>query len=108
VLCRPALAPAVRDRIFRDTSTLGIRHSPRGRVALDRAFVRVPVGEARVAVKIAYRDGVLLQVMPEFADVAELARRSGRPERLVLQEAIAAAAAAGLTVGAAAPVTEGP
>jgi uncharacterized protein (DUF111 family) len=59
-------------------------------------------------VKIAYRDGVLLQVMPEFADVAELARRSGRPERLVLQEAIAAAAAAGLTVGAAAPVTEGP
>ncbi|GIM94703.1 nickel pincer cofactor biosynthesis protein LarC [Paractinoplanes toevensis] len=99
VLGRPGLGPALRDRIFRDTSTLGIRHSPRGRVALERAFVRVPVGDDTVAVKIAHRDGVLLQVMPEFEDIAELARRSGRPERLVLHDAIAAAAAAGLVVG---------
>jgi uncharacterized protein (DUF111 family) len=93
VLCREDLADAARDRIFRDTSTLGIRHSRRGRVALDREFVEVSIGAGRVRVKIATRDGVVLQAMPEFEDVAALAREQGRPERLVLQEALAAAAA---------------
>ncbi|MFF5296504.1 nickel pincer cofactor biosynthesis protein LarC [Paractinoplanes globisporus] len=99
VLCRDTLAPTMRERIFRDTSTLGIRHSARGRVALDRSFAEVAVGSGRVSVKLGHRDGVLVQVMPEFEDVAALARREGRPERLVLQEAQAAAAAAGLVVG---------
>jgi len=31
-------------------------------------------------------------VMPEFEDVAALAREQGRPERVILQEALAAAA----------------
>ena len=91
VLCREDLADAARDRIFRDTSTLGIRHSRRGRVALDREFAEVSVGAGRVRVKIGSRDGVVLQVMPEFEDVAALAREQGRPERVILQEALAAA-----------------
>jgi uncharacterized protein (TIGR00299 family) protein len=91
VLCREDLADAARDRIFRDTSTLGIRHSRRGRVALDREFVEVSIGAGRVRVKIASRDGVVLQAMPEFEDVAALAREQGRPERVILQEALAAA-----------------
>jgi uncharacterized protein (TIGR00299 family) protein len=92
VLCREDLADAARDRIFRDTSTLGVRHSRRGRVALAREFVEVRVGEGRVRVKVGSRDGVVLQAMPEFEDVAALAREQGRPERVVLQEALAAAA----------------
>ena len=92
VLCREDLADAARDRIFRDTSTLGVRHSRRGRIALDREFVEVPVGSGRVRVKVGSRDGVVLQVMPEFEDVAALAREQGRPERVILQEALAAAA----------------
>ena len=92
VLCREDLAEAARDRIFRDTSTLGVRHSRRGRIALDRGFVEVSVGSGRVRVKVGSRDGVVLQVMPEFEDVAALAREQGRPERVILQEALAAAA----------------
>jgi uncharacterized protein (TIGR00299 family) protein len=92
VLCREDLADAARDRIFRDTSTLGIRHSGRGRVALDRELVEVPVGDGHVRLKIGSRDGVVLQAMPEFEDVAALAREQGRPERVVLREALAAAA----------------
>ncbi|MCO8269226.1 nickel pincer cofactor biosynthesis protein LarC [Actinoplanes sp. TRM 88003] len=100
VLCSPALAGPLREQIFRDTSTLGIRHSPYGKVALDRGFADVTVDDTRVVVKIGHRDGVILQVMPEFEDVAALARRQDRPERLVLQDALAAALDAGLTVGA--------
>ena len=101
-LCHPGLVDEMRERIFRDTSTLGVRHSQRGRVVLEREFVLVAVGDAQVSVKVAHRDGVLLQVMPEFEDVAALARRQGRPERVVLQEALTAAAEDGLVVGATA------
>ena len=103
VLCAPELAGPLTARIFRDTSTLGVRRGVRERTTLRRAFVDVPVGDARVRVKIGYADGVLLQVMPEFDDVAELARAQDRPERVVLVEATTAAARAGLVVGAPVP-----
>jgi pyridinium-3,5-bisthiocarboxylic acid mononucleotide nickel chelatase len=50
---------------------------------------------------------VLLQVMTEFENIVELARRCGRPERLVLRDAMAAATTAALVVGRAAPVSRG-
>lgn len=103
VLCHPDRAPALRDRIFRDTSTLGVREGPVRRYALPRTFVAVHVDGGAVAVKIGHSGGVIVQVMPEFDDVAALARRLGRPERVMLGEALAAAAAAGLVVGAALP-----
>lgn len=103
VLCRPDRVPALRHRMTRDTSTLGVREAPCRKTALARGFVEVTVAGGTVAVKVGHVDGVVVQVMPEFEDVAALARRLDRPERLVLQEAIAAAAAAGLVVGAAVP-----
>jgi len=103
VLCRPGRAGALRDVVFRHTSTLGVREQVLRRVPLPRAFVDVDVAGGTVAVKVGHRDGVIVQVMPEFEHVAALAREQGRPERLVLRDAAAAAAAAGLTVGAALP-----
>jgi uncharacterized protein (TIGR00299 family) protein len=105
VLCRPDDAAALRERIFRDTTTLGVREGPLRRYALARTFVDVDVAGFTVAVKVGHADGTVLQVMPEFDDVAALARRLDRPERLALQEAVAAAAAAGLVVGARLPAT---
>ena len=104
VLCSPDRADELREQIFRETSTLGVRESPRRKVALERAFVDVAVAGEKVPVKVAHRDGHIVQVMPEFENVAAVARRQGRPERVVLQEAIAAATAAGLTVGAPLPL----
>ena len=103
VLCSPGRADELREQIFRETSTLGVRESPRRKVALERTFVDVAVAGEKVPVKVAHRDGRIVQVMPDFENVSALARRQGRPERVVLQEAIAAATAAGLTVGAPLP-----
>jgi uncharacterized protein (TIGR00299 family) protein len=99
VLCEAGLVPALRARIFRDTSTLGVRESDRRKTALSRYFVDVALPGGTVAVKVGHADGLIVQVMPEFEEVAALARREGRPERLVLQEAMGAAASAGLVVG---------
>ncbi|AGZ42170.1 nickel pincer cofactor biosynthesis protein LarC [Actinoplanes friuliensis] len=101
VLCTPERAAALRTRIFRDTSTLGVRESSRTKTALPRAFREVTVAGGTVAIKIGYADGLITQAMPEFADVAALAAGTGRPERVVLQEALAAATAAGLIAGLA-------
>ncbi|MFI7542425.1 nickel pincer cofactor biosynthesis protein LarC [Actinoplanes sp. NPDC049599] len=103
VLCHPGTAGTLRERIFRDTSTLGVRESELRKYALPRAFVDVEVAGGTVAVKVGHDHGVIVQVMPEFTDVAALAARLGRPERQVLAEAAAAAAAAGLTVGTTLP-----
>jgi uncharacterized protein (TIGR00299 family) protein len=103
VLCDPARTEILRERIFRDTSTLGVREGALRKYALPRAFVDVEVAGGTVAVKVGHQGGVIVQVMPEFDDVAALARRLGRAERQVLAEAAAAAAAAGLVVGAALP-----
>jgi uncharacterized protein (TIGR00299 family) protein len=104
VLCRPDGAAALRERIFRDTTTLGVREGGLRRYALDRTFVDVEVAGSTVAVKVGHARGAILQVMPEFDDVAALARRLDRPERQVLQDAATAAAAAGLVVGAPFPI----
>jgi uncharacterized protein (TIGR00299 family) protein len=101
VLCRPERAGVLRDRMLRDTSTLGIREQVLHRYAVPRTFVDIELDGGTVAVKVAHRDGVITQVMPEFDDVAAAARRLERPERLVLHQATTAAAAAGLVVGAA-------
>ncbi|MFC7532382.1 nickel pincer cofactor biosynthesis protein LarC [Actinoplanes sp. GCM10030250] len=105
VLCHPGLAEILRERIFRDTSTLGVRDTAMGKFALARAFVDVRVAGGTVAVKVGHHRGVIVQVMPEFDDVAELAGELDLPQRQVLAEAAVAAAAAGLTVGAPLPAT---
>jgi uncharacterized protein (TIGR00299 family) protein len=103
VLARPDRAAALRARIFRDTSTLGVREGIRRKTALARTFVEVDLDDGPIRVKIGHADGVIVQVMPEFEDVAALARRQGRPERLVLLEATRAATDRGLIVGVALP-----
>lgn len=103
VLCAPDRRDALRARIFRDTSTLGVRESRRDKTALPRTFRGVDVAGGTVAIKVAHADGVITHVMPEFEDIAVLARDTGRAERVLLQQALTAAAAAGLTVGAPLP-----
>ncbi|MEU8616166.1 nickel pincer cofactor biosynthesis protein LarC, partial [Actinoplanes sp. NPDC048791] len=91
VLCRPQRAGVLRERMLRDTSTLGVREQVLHRYAVPRTFVDIELDGGTIAVKVAHRDGVITQVMPEFDDVAAAARRLERPERLVLQQAAAAA-----------------
>jgi pyridinium-3,5-bisthiocarboxylic acid mononucleotide nickel chelatase len=103
VLCDPGRAMVLCAQIFSDTSTLGVRLGERRKVTLARCFVDIELPGGIIAVKLGHAGGVIVQVMPEFDDVAALARRQGRPERLVLQEAANVATARGLIVGSALP-----
>jgi hypothetical protein len=75
VICPPETAHACETVIFRETSTLGIRHSRQQRSILDREFQHVETGYGQVHIKIASRDGTIVNVQPEYEDCAEIARR---------------------------------
>jgi hypothetical protein len=93
VLVAAESADAVRREIFRQTSTIGVREQAFGKHALDREFVEVVVDGHGIAVKLARLDGELMNVQPEYADVAAVAAATGRAVKDVLAEAQALARA---------------
>lgn len=90
VLVAADRAAGVRATIFRETSTIGLREQPLGKHALDREMAAVEVDGQRIAVKLARHDGVLVNVQPEYDDVARAAAALGRPVAAVLAQAVAA------------------
>ncbi|MCW2855787.1 MAG: hypothetical protein JWR52_1402 [Marmoricola sp.] len=91
VLVGADAAETVRHEIFRQTSTIGVREQTFDKHALDRSFTAVDVDGQRIAVKLAHLHGELLNVQPEYDDVAAAARALGRPAKDVLAEAAALA-----------------
>ena len=62
-----------------------------GKTALDREVRTVTVDGARVRVKVALLAGEVVNVAPEFDDVAAAAAALGRPVKAVLAATVAAA-----------------
>jgi uncharacterized protein (TIGR00299 family) protein len=91
VLCSAAQAPVLREVVFRETSTLGLRESTVGKHALDRSETTVTVGGQVIRVKVASLDGAVVNRSPEWEDVQAAATILGRPAKDVLAEAQAAA-----------------
>ncbi|RNL62057.1 nickel pincer cofactor biosynthesis protein LarC [Nocardioides marmoriginsengisoli] len=94
VLVAADAAAAVRREIFRQTSTIGMRESTFAKHALDRELISVDLDGHRIAVKLARLDGELMNVQPEYEDVAAAARALDRPIKDVLAEANVLARAA--------------
>ena len=91
VLVAADRADVVRREIHRQTSTIGLREVVVGKHELDREMTSVEVHGHTVAVKVARLDGEVLNVQPEFEDVAAAARATGRSVKTVMAEAVAAA-----------------
>ncbi|WP_341229707.1 nickel insertion protein, partial [Nocardioides salarius] len=91
VLVRPALAERVRDVVFAQTSTIGLREHAVTKRALEREVAAVEVEGVQVRVKVSRHRGRVVTAQPEWDDVAAVAQATGRPARDVLAEAQAAA-----------------
>lgn len=83
---------ALRDIVFRESSTIGVREHPVSKRALDREILTVTVDGHDVRVKVARLGGELVNISPEYDDVAAVAATTGRPVKAVLADAAAAAA----------------
>jgi uncharacterized protein (DUF111 family) len=93
VLAPVARVDALRRVLFRETSTIGLRERAVTKRSLDRSVETVTIADGNeVRVKVARLDGEVVNAVPEFDDVAELAAKLDRPVKAVLAEANAAAA----------------
>jgi pyridinium-3,5-bisthiocarboxylic acid mononucleotide nickel chelatase len=73
VIVPPDRRRAIADVIFRETTTIGLRHSEVERECLERKHVTVetPIGQIRF--KVASQNGRVVNASPEFDDCAALA-----------------------------------
>jgi len=59
--------------IFRETTTIGLRHSEVDRECLRREIVSVDTPLGAIRFKVAWRDGRVVNAVPEFEDCARIA-----------------------------------
>jgi len=88
VLCEAGRADELRDLVFRETGTLGVRASNVTRRALDREHVSVATTHGSVRVKVGSIGDSPVAVSPEFEDCARVARETGVSLREVYDEAL--------------------
>lgn len=94
VICPPDLVCVCERIIFRETTTLGIRHLTQERTILHREIHWVQTAYGKVRVKVASQaegeNHQILNIQPEYEDCAELARKHDIPWRVVHQMALQA------------------
>jgi uncharacterized protein (TIGR00299 family) protein len=89
VLCRPDLAPAIRDLLFRETTTIGLHWRIENKAALAREFMKIETRWGEVQIKIArWPSGQVANASPEYEDCRVIAARHGLALKQVMQEAM--------------------
>jgi pyridinium-3,5-bisthiocarboxylic acid mononucleotide nickel chelatase len=79
IVARPEQREAMTEIVFRESTTIGIRHQELSRECLDREMVAVTTTLGPVRFKVARRDGRVLNAQPEFEDLAKLSNDRGIP-----------------------------
>jgi uncharacterized protein (TIGR00299 family) protein len=83
VVAPPALRTTMTDVVFRETTTIGLRYHDVDRECLERTLVPVETSIGTIRVKVASRDGHVLNATPEFEDCAKLAAAHNLPVKAV-------------------------
>ena len=90
VVVAPDKRAAITDVVFRETTTIGLRHHDVDRECLAREIVTVNTPLGAVRFKVSSRNGHVVTATPEFEDCATLAAANNLAVREVQAVAIAA------------------
>ncbi len=90
-LCPPALVERVADFLMRETTTIGVRWRVDNRIKASRSIHVIDTEYGPIRVKAAMRGADPINIMPEYEDCKEAARKHGAPLKSVLEAAKAAA-----------------
>jgi hypothetical protein len=91
VLSSPLRMPALREILFRETTTIGLRWRIENKIALKREFTDVETEWGKVRMKIArLASGEITNASPEFEHCRSIARQHGVPLKRVMQAAMRA------------------
>ncbi|KAB0672019.1 nickel pincer cofactor biosynthesis protein LarC [Oryzomonas sagensis] len=88
-LCRPEELANLARLVLAETSAIGLRHYPVGRIVLERRVeeLQTPLGPVRF--KLVFDGGLLLRAAPEYEDCRRIARERGIPCREVMEQVAA-------------------
>ena len=81
---------ALVEVIFRETTTIGLRHHEVERECLRRELIDVETALGTVRIKLAWRDGRVINAVPEFEDCSKLAADHNLPVKDVQAMAVQA------------------
>jgi uncharacterized protein (TIGR00299 family) protein len=83
VIATPDMREALTGTIFRETTTIGVRYREMTRECLDRRTVIVTTSVGDVRIKVAARNGEILNAAPEFEDCVRLAGEHNLPAKTI-------------------------
>lgn len=87
VICHPENLTSCEEILFRETTTLGVRHATQQRQILNREIQQVKTPYGFVNVKVAWSDKpgekVISNIQPEYEDCAAIAKQHNIPWREV-------------------------
>lgn len=87
VLCSAQQQDAMREVLYRETGTLGVRASLVAKRMLERTVLDVTTSWGPIRVKVGFLDGRAVTISPEYEDCARAARASGVAVRKIYEEA---------------------
>lgn len=88
VLANPDVLPALRDLLFRETTTIGLHWRIENKISLEREFATVETEWGPVRMKVArWPSGEAANASPEYEDCRKLAAQHAVPLKQVMQEA---------------------
>jgi uncharacterized protein (TIGR00299 family) protein len=88
VLAKPSNEAGLRDILFRETTTLGVRSCRENRHVLPRHHETVRTAWGEVRIKVASRDGADSNVAPEYEDCRRISVEHNVALKVVMQEAL--------------------
>src|SRR6266566_386231 len=83
ILCRGEQRTSLRELLFSETTTLGVRSYKVERRALERAIVTVQTEYGPIDVKVAQFNGHIIKGMPEYEQCRQAALEANVPLRIV-------------------------
>lgn len=90
VICEPAMVEKLSNIIFEETTSIGVRIDTRKRICLEREIVKVETGYGPISLKIARRNGEILNIQPEYEDCKAAAQKHNVPLKRVRDAAMVA------------------
>jgi len=91
VLCSPARAQSLREIIFKESTTLGLRYREEDKFILSREIVPINTDYGPINMKVGrLADGKVVNFAPEYEDCRRAAEHHSEPLKLVMQAAMLA------------------
>lgn len=88
VICNVEKIDLCEDIIFQETTTLGIRRRIETRNILAREIIKIKTKYGEINVKIAKKNGKIINIKPEYEDCVILAKKHNLPWQLIYQIAL--------------------